>query len=71
MIPASSLVLATLGLRENSLKKPKEELLLNRMLSENEIPLLDYLTREMVAFPMNMQFRSREGRGDQKEPLSY
>lgn len=71
MIPASSLVLATLGMRENSLTKPKEERLLNRMLSENEIPLLDYLTREMVVFPMNMRSRSREGRCDQKEPLNY
>lgn len=67
MIPASSLVLAALGLRENSLNKHKEEPLLNRMLSENEIPPLDYLTREMVVFPMNTHFRSREGRCDQKE----
>lgn len=47
MIPASSLVLATLGLRENNWNKPKEELILNRMLNENEIPPLDYLTREV------------------------
>lgn len=70
-IPASSLVLATLGLRENNWNKPKEELILNRMLNENEIPPLDYLTREMVVCPMNMHFRSREGRCDQKEPLNY
>lgn len=48
LVSVGSLVLAALGLTENNFNKPKEEL---RILSENEIAPLAYLTEEIVVCP--------------------